>query len=138
MRRSAKSIVGKTPKFRLICVYPAHITFAEVIFAAPLIRAYKKKDPYALRVQYSKGDMAVLQAQLPHGHTWLGMDWSSFDSSIPAWLVRDAFSILRDQIDFAKYDNRESPTNADTLPRLWRQIINYFINTPVKLYQVVE
>lgn len=130
----AKSMVAKSPKFRLIWVYPAHMTFAEGMFAMPLIRAYKAhRGTYAIWVQYSNGGLADLQSRLPPDHTWLGLDWSAFDSSIPAWLIRDAFNILMDQIDMSCYDSWGAPTDSDTLPRLWKRMVDYFINTPVRL-----
>lgn len=66
------------------------------------------------------------------GYTWLALDWSSFDTSIPAWLVRDAFAIIRQQLDFSSYEFWGKPTDDDTLERLWMEIIRYFINTPLK------
>jgi len=130
----AKSMVGPTPKFRLVWVYPAHMTFAEGIFAQPLIRAYKHaKGPYALWVKYAKGDMRRLRLSRPPTWTWLGLDWKAFDVNVPSWLIREAFAILRPNLDFSKYYEWGAPTDPDTLPRLWNRCIEYFINTPIKL-----
>lgn len=129
-----KSMVGKEPKFRVIWVYPAHMTFAEGMFAQPLIHAYKQANGvYGSWIQFSRGHMRYLMSRKKSPkNKWLGWDWSSFDSTIPAWLIRDAFAILRDQLDFSSYEKWGKPTDPDTLPRLWDRIVHYFINTPVK------
>nr|APG78218.1 RdRp [Hubei partiti-like virus 48] len=130
----AKSMVGKSPKFRLIWVYPAHMTFAEGMFAMPLIRAYQQlRGSYAIWVRFAKGDLRFLKSLRHPDNTWLGLDWSAFDSRVPAWLIRDAFAILRDNLDFSRYDTWGKPTDGHTLDRLWKQVVDYFINTPVKL-----
>jgi hypothetical protein len=127
-------MVGKDPKFRLVWVYPAHMTFAEGIFAQPLIQAYKQeRKQYALWVNYSHGHMKHIQLSKPKSWSWLALDWRAFDVNVPAWLIRDAFNIIRPNIDFSKYYLWGRPTDPDTLPRLWNRVIEYFINTPIKL-----
>lgn len=128
-----KSMVGKQPKYRLIWVYPCHMTMAEGVFAMPLIQAYKsQRKSYAIWLQYSKGGMKYLCSLRKKHAKWLGLDWSAYDSTIPPWLIRDAFGILREQFDFSQYNDWGKPTDPHTLPRLWDRIVEYFINTPVK------
>lgn len=126
-------MVAPKPKFRLIWVYPAHMTYAEGMFAAPLIRAYTaSRGKYGLWINFSKGDMRGLMAKRRTRNLWLGADWDSFDARVPAWLIRDAFDILYAQVDFKHYAEWGAPTDPDTLPRLWDRIIKYFINTPIR------
>nr|USE08295.1 MAG: putative RNA-dependent RNA polymerase [Partitiviridae sp.] len=130
---AVKTMVAKRPKFRLIWVYPAHMTFAEGMFANPLIKAYQeKRGSYGLWLSFAKGDMRYLMSTRRPHNKWLGADWSGFDTTIPAWLIRDAFDILRDNIDFTRYKDWGVPTDPDTLPRLWDRIIKYFIDTPIR------
>jgi hypothetical protein len=130
---AVKTVVSRTRKFRTVWAYPAHMTFAEGMFAQPLIWSYEAAEgPYALWVKFSKGHMKRLMVKRNRHRKWLGVDWSSFDSTIPAWLIRDAFVILRSNLDFSKYREWGSPTDPDTLPRLWKQIVSYFINTPIR------
>lgn len=130
---AVKTTVSKKNKFRLIWVYPAHMTFAEGMFANPLIRAYQaRRGPYGIWISYAKGDMRSLMCRRSKHRLWLGADWQNFDSTIPAWLIRDAFSILRDKIDFSSYADWGTPTDPDTLPRLWDRIVKYFIDTPIR------
>lgn len=127
----ARSMVAKKPKFRLIWVYPAHITYIEGMFAQPLIKAsIAKRGVYAQWIQYSKGDMAVLQSRLPQGKQWLGVDFSRYDASLPAWLLRDAFGILKDQISFTQYHGWGRPKSDEYLHLLWNAVVKYFIDTP--------
>jgi len=130
----AKTAVHPTDeKLRLIWVYPAHMTFGEGMFAMPLIHAYKQQQKnYAIWLRYHCGDMRYMYSVKPPGYTWLAADWSSFYATVPAWLIRDAFAILRENLDFARYQFRGLPTDKESLPRLWKCIINYFINTPIK------
>jgi len=132
---AGKSMVSKDkPKVRLIWVYPAHMTMAEGMFAMPLINYFKEQygRRYGIWIQYLRGHMRYMLSQKPKGYTWLAADWSSYDATVPAWLIRDAFSILREQLDFTQYQIRGEPTDPHTLPRLWETIIQYFINTPLK------
>lgn len=127
----ARSMVARHPKCRLIWVYPAYMTFMEGMFAQPLIKQYiSKKGSYAQWVQFAKGDMAVLQSRLPRGMRWLGIDFQAYDSTIPPWLIRDAFKILEDRIDFSLYHGYGAPADPEYLRRCWRAIIRYFIDTP--------
>lgn len=130
---AVKTMVSPKNKFRLIWVYPAHMTFVEGMFAAPLIRAYTEaRGKYGLWINYSHGDMRLLTAKRRKHNLWLGSDWSSFDATVPAWIIRDAFAILREQLDFDHYAEWGTPTDPYTLDRLWDRIIKYFINTPLR------
>jgi len=129
----AKTVVAKEPKFRLIWVYPCHMTMAEGMFTMPLVQAYQaKRGSNAIWVQYTRGHMKTLLSRRIKGYEWMGLDWSAFDSNVPAWMIRDAFKILRDQLDFSEYQEWGKPTDDATLDRLWNALVHYFINTPVK------
>jgi len=114
---------------------PAHMTFAEGIFAMPLLHHFKHQvdHRFGIWISYLHGHMRRMLSYKPKGYTFLGTDWNSFDASIPAWLIRDAFAILYNCFDMSKYQVRGAPTDPDTLPRLWKQIVRYFINTPIKM-----
>jgi hypothetical protein len=55
------------------------------------------------------------------------LDFSSFDSTVPAFLIRDAFKILR---NLFQLDDREE--------KYWDFIVDYFINTPIMMYGTVR
>lgn len=133
---STRTTVSLEPgKFRLVWVYPCHMTMAEGIFAQSLITAYKSwRTPYAIWCQFAKGHMKYLVShRVNSSQRWLNLDWSGFDATVPAWLIRDAFDILKRQLDFTRYRDKGRPTHPDTLPRLWNRVVHYFINTPMRL-----
>jgi hypothetical protein len=121
-------------KFRLVWVYPVDMTIAEGMFAQPLIRSYNSRrwSPYSIWFRYHLGDAHRLSGMNNSGTEWLGLDYSAFDVNVPAWLIRDAFSILRENLNFSRYEYYGAPTHPETLPNLWSAIIQYFINTPIK------
>lgn len=133
---AARTCISKTdPKFRLIWVYPAHWTYAEGMFAMPLIHSYLEKyGTYGIWIKYAKDHARVLKRKrTSKRHQWLGLDWNGFDATIPAWLIKDAFQILRSNLDFSGYQDYGVPTHPYTLPNLWDAIVKYFIDTPIKL-----
>lgn len=132
---ASRTHVAKEEKVRLVWVYPAHMTYIEGMFAQPLICAYQNiRGPYGIWIQYRLGDLKAIMSKRPRNYHWLGTDFSSFDSSVPTWLIRDAFNILRSNIDFSSYQFWGKPTTDGTLQRLWCKIVEYFIHTPLRLY----
>lgn len=132
----ARTTVTKRRKFGLIWGYPAPMTYAEAMFALPLLRGFKRETrlPYGLWIQYSSGNLRKLRAHRRNNKSkWFSLDWSRFDQRIPAWLIRDCFDILWSYVDLSGYEYYGEPKDNDTLPRLMYLIVKYFINTPIKL-----
>lgn len=131
-----KTLVSPKDKVRLIWVYPTEMTFIEGMFAMPLINAYNthtlQDNPYGIWVRYGKGDMKVISRKRRATELWLSCDWSAFDTSVPAWLIRDAFKILAENIDWSGRYHEQGMTKPEYLQRLWNSILQYFIDTPVK------
>nr|UCS96375.1 MAG: RNA-dependent RNA polymerase [Riboviria sp.] len=134
---AAKTVVAlpDKDKFRVIWVYPVDMTIIEGMFAQPLIRAYNSRTriPYAIWYRWHKRDMHLLNSMLTEGTTWCGLDYSAFDVNVPAWIIRDAFSILKEQLNFKEYEFYGRPTDPETIENLWTEVVKYFINTPAKL-----
>lgn len=53
-------------------------------------------------------------------------DWKRFDKTIPPWLIRDAFALLYDLIDF------DSQSRPDHERRRFKKLVDYFIETPIR------
>jgi hypothetical protein len=135
----AKTLVSPPDrdKFRLIWVYPMDVTMAECMFAFPLVKAYQAaKGSYAIWCQYGKGDLAHLRTKLPDDvddeYWWLGIDFKDFDINLTPWLMRDAFGIVYENINFKEYDGWGKPTHPDTLERLFWKQVRFCIDTPVQ------
>lgn len=110
--------VGKT---RLVWAYPAEMTLIEAKFAVPLYEIFKRKRT-TMMFGRSKMDVGCLidSAVKNTGDCVYGLDYSKFDSTIPAYLIRYAFKILRTWFDFSGEDQSA-----------WDTVIKYFIHTPI-------
>lgn len=120
-------------KCRCIWGYPATIGFQEACFAVPLIESYIKHDSqmaYGYETMLG-GHLRILNRFGSTGN-FLSSDFKSFDKYVPAWLMRIAFDILLRNIDFRKYREKGVPS-APHLYKAWKYIVDYFINTPIRL-----
>jgi hypothetical protein len=120
-------------KVRAVWGYPATVSFAEACFALPLITAFKSaKTPIAYGYDTATGGVGRIRSRfLGHRH-YLGMDFKSFDKTVPAWLIRECFNILLQNIDFRKYRDKGTP-EADKLLVVWNSLVKYFVYTPIRL-----
>lgn len=122
-QKSAIIKPGKEEKVRLIWGYPLEMTTLEMQYAYPLIQAFKQQEldtnqcvtSYTLTA-YSGKFEDLLGA---YGHHYATViDYSAFDTSVPAFLIHDVFSMLR-------------KAYADDYINEWDAIEDYFINTPM-------
>lgn len=111
------------------------MTIIEGMFAQPLIRAYNSEfnRPYAIWYRWHLGHMKHLNTKLSATTQWLGVDYSAFDVNVAPWLIRDAFAILKEQLNFNEYEFYGKPTDPETIEHLWSEVQRYFINTPIRL-----
>lgn len=106
-----------------------HNILLEGLCAEPLIRAYQQLgDPIVTGIHTHKRLPAVvfdiLRGQDTDGHELrygVGTDFKAFDSCPQEWLIRDAFSILRDNIIIDDEMTQHAREHS----------IEFFINTPV-------
>lgn len=127
-------------KVRATWGYPLEVYVAEAAYFYPLLDVFKNIDNpiVAYGVEIGNGGMTFVNSMtsaFPSKPILLG-DWSGFDQSIPAWLIRDAFKILAEAIDWTKVQDSEGKLwNVRTYrsKRRWRKLIDYFINTTVRL-----
>lgn len=138
-----KTTISKAPKDRMIFIYPAHHTFAEAMFVMPFLAKLKKNHPY-----YWIGRNITkesLSSKIPGD--WIATDFKSFDVTVHHTLIKAAFKILEKKIDFNVYEQNSYEgdcrvTNPQSLHRLWKQIVDYFLHTPLvykgKLYRGKE
>jgi len=127
-------------KTRLVWQYPAAMTICEGVFAQPLIDAYfsQKEDlfltgPHGLKNHFKC--ISELTRESQENAAFYGWDGSQYDSSVPRFLIRDAFDILRGNIDFGKYDdNFNIEVGGSGVERraqvAFDTIEHYFIYTP--------
>nr|APG78277.1 RdRp [Hubei partiti-like virus 31] len=120
-------------KVRAVWGYPCTVSFQEACFALPLIEAYKQaKTPIAYGFETARGGCRKIFLRFGKYSNFLSSDYSRFDKTIPAWLVRVAFDILFANLDLTEYQDYGIP---DTLKlyRAWKKIVEYFIKTPIRM-----
>jgi hypothetical protein len=127
-------------KIRATWGYPASVYIEEARFFYPYLDFIKNGGfdlPIGYQVEMANGGMRYID-QMLHAHphdTYVMGDWSSFDKTVPPWLIRDAFSIIAAKIDFGRVRDSENKTwrvNSIRTRRRWKKMISYFINTPVR------
>lgn len=124
-------------KVRAVWGYPATVTFMEAMFALPLIRAYKSlpasSRPIAYGFETLTGGMREIVKRFScKGKKYVGIDFTKFDKTIPAWLIEIAFDILSLNIDFVRYEERGRADFVRNL-HLYNALKRYFIYTPIRL-----
>lgn len=127
-------------KVRATWGYPLTVYLSEGQFFYPLLRALKVKDSptIAYGVEIGTGGMHFVNEMLrafPKRNYLIG-DWSRFDKTIPAWLIRDAFAMVARHIDFTQVEDVEGkkwPVREAKTKHRFRALVKYFIDTPVQL-----
>lgn len=122
-QKSAIIKPGKEDKVRLIWGYPLEMTTLEMQYANPLIKAFKEQEERSFHAITSytltaySGEFERLLGAYGH-HKATVIDYSAFDTSVPAFLIHDVFTMLRGCFS-PEYCNE------------WDAIEDYFINTPM-------
>lgn len=114
-------------KTRLVWGYPYSMTALEGIVARPLIDKFKGgSTPMAFAMPDALLGTKLIVAS--NRRKWAySTDVSSYDSSVPAALIRQAFAILGTWFDM----NQEIMGLDCTIGKLWDKIQHYFIHTPI-------
>lgn len=137
--RSQVCAVGKE-KIRSVWGYPLAVYMEEARFFYPImewLKGSEHKFPIGYGFEMSKGGMAAISemaVKIPNSK-YMMTDWSKFDKTIPAWLIRDAFSLLAELIDFDHVLDSEGKiwhVRGYRSRRRWKKLIDYFIETPVR------
>lgn len=107
------------PKTRLVWGYSLEATLAEAVYARPLIdRFLALSTPIAFG--YLRHEIgSKLQPIIDNGVVYC-LDYSKFDTSVPAFLIDVAFNILSSHFILEGVDKVE-----------WDSIVHHFIHTPI-------
>lgn len=125
-------------KCRAVWGYPATVTFGEAVFALPLIEGYNdmqsKFRPIAFGYETFKGGALRTKHRFQRFYPcdYIGLDFKKFDKTVPAWLIKIAFDILMMNINFIEYKDH-GVADARRMHHMFRVIVNYFINTTIRL-----
>lgn len=127
--RAQMATAGKE-KVRATWGYSFDVYIEEARYFYPILDYIKERKhnfPIAYGLEMAKGGMIAINDLLtrnPHCK-YVVSDWSKFDKTIPVWLIRDAFSILAEIIDF-------SVGREDHNRRRFKKLIDYFCETPIR------
>lgn len=107
--------------------------------ADALVKEQIRNFPYhtAYGMEMMKGGMIWLNNMLVRcrkidgGAKYITCDYSSFDTTIPAWMIRDVFSVIEEILDFS-HDSDGHQLEPNKEKGKFRKMINYFINTPIR------
>lgn len=121
------------PKTRLVWVYPAEVLLVEGQYAPVMYRKYMEWDRSPmLNGKSAQRLYTEWTCGLREGERLYGIDFSSFDTTVPAWLIRVAFSILRSNIEWEYWKGeRVTKRDAQKWKNVWDGMVWYFINTVI-------
>lgn len=141
----ARSHIGDldSNKVRPVWAVPVEVILQEGCYSFPFTNELIKQScghHTAYGMEMMKGGMEWLHNQCMKanaanpGIKYLMLDYSAFDSSTPAWLIRDVFKIIEKKFDFTKVLNEDgsySEANPTAERRKFRKLVSYFINTVI-------
>nr|DAZ87743.1 TPA_asm: RdRp [Pseudoglobivirus] len=125
-------------KIRAVWGYPLSLYMEEGRFFYPILEhlATTESPKIAYGLEISTGGMSYINSMCKDSPFILMGDWSKFDKTIPIWLIRDAFTILAQWIDFGQVRDSEGKiwhVRKDRSHRRWKKMVDYFCCTPVQL-----
>jgi len=122
-----------TPKTRLTWIYPAEMLVVEGLWAPVMYHEFMKlPDGPMLCGKSSQRLYTEWAVNAKVGEKLHGLDFSSFDSTVPSWLIRVAFDILHQNIDWEHWRGKPvSKRNRQKWRNVWDGMVWYFINTPI-------
>lgn len=128
-------------KVRATWGYPLTVFLTEAQYFYPLIEHLKTNGSslMAYGLEMGNGGMQFLNqmASSNPGCNIIVGDWSKFDKTVPAWLIRDAFNIIARHIDWTQVRTVEGdkywPVKETSSKARFKRLVRYFIDTPVQL-----
>lgn len=122
-------------KTRLVWIYPAEMLVVEGLWAPVMYKqlAQLPNGPLLL----GKGSQRLYTEWLVNyreGEILHGLDFSSFDTSVPPWLIHVAFEILHQNVDWLNWRGKAtSKRSRQKWRNVWDGMKWYFINTPIMM-----
>jgi hypothetical protein len=130
---AARRVIREQPKNkpRLVWAYPGEMAVIENMYAGPVTEKLMAKPWFGTQI---KGYMSsgfwrwkMFGSTPNQAQHIISADFESFDSSVPAFLIRRVFSLIWSMFDSSALDTK-----------ITRLIEDYFIHTPINLYGTVR
>nr|QHD64792.1 RNA dependent RNA polymerase [Plasmopara viticola lesion associated Partitivirus 8] len=123
------------PKTRLVWVYPAEMLVLEGHYAPMLYRQYMERpDTPLLTGKSAQRLYAEWLCKYRDGEVLHGLDFSSFDTTVPSYLIHAAFDIMHGNIDWEHWDGKKvGQRDRQKWKNVWDACKWYFINTPIMM-----
>jgi len=123
----------ENPKTRLVWVYPAEMLCVEGQYAPVMYRKFMEQpDTPMLTGASSQRLYTEWLVGRREGEILYGLDFKSFDTKVPSWLIRVAFDILRQNIEWETWHGEKvSKRDRQKWRNVWDGMVWYFINTPI-------
>jgi len=121
------------PKTRLVWIYPAEMLCVEGFYAPRMYHDFMK-DPHSPMLNGKSAQKLYTEwcVGIRDGETLYGLDFSSFDTKVPAWLIHVAFDILKQNVDFETWQGKSvGKRERQKWSNVWNGMVHYFINTPI-------
>lgn len=83
-------------KTRMVSMIDLTVIIAELMFAKPIQEYMARASWYAGGKDLDVGVARILSGLRFKYNNWVSLDYSSFDQSISAWLIKDAFEIIHE------------------------------------------
>jgi Viral RNA-directed RNA-polymerase. len=99
---------AEEPKSRPVWVYPAETIVLEGTFAIPYIQKLKESNTVLIGENSMSRLIQLLNCVSSRdGKYSIAMDWSAFDTSIPNWLIDQAFRIIKNSFNMQISEDAE-------------------------------
>jgi hypothetical protein len=119
-------------KTRLVWVYPAEILAIEAKYAEALYRKYRLRHFPMMTGAYPIYEFDKVGRPGVYTDTYVGMDFSAFDTTIPSYICHYAFEVIRENINWTVWGGKPlTPGQIKRWTHVWSAIVWYFINTPL-------
>lgn len=131
-----------TNKIRTVWGYPLDVIIEEGRWFFPYmdwVNEHSADIPVAYGKEMATGGMAYVDLMFRsfrRGNA-LMTEWSSFDKTIPPWLIRDCFQIIYESMDMEHVECSEGykwPVGKSQSAMRFQRMVDYFINTPIRTH----
>lgn len=125
-------------KIRATWGYPLDVYLEEARFFYPVLDYVSSKEcalPIAYGLEMATGGMEHVFSASLCNEKYVMTDWSRFDKTIPPWLIRDAFFLVSELIDFGHVldsENKIWRVRSWRSAKRWKRMVDYFVQTPIR------